>query len=161
MTEDLYGVPNDKVDVIPGYDPNTDEVETSEHYWFTHDVTAARITRRAEGVKLKVVLPHAALTDPWPEEFLWRPLKALGVLDVWWSLYRVPYYPTESLEWLYQTVDGRYFTQLVSRELVADGLAFQAIQRHVFQGFLARWQDVVDSLGGSIDGGCRFESGQP
>ncbi len=129
---------------IPGYDPDTDTVETDTMAMWHRDITLVRITRPVPGGRLKVVMPNTTLVDAWPEEFLWRPLKVLGVLDVWWSLFRsVDLYG--SMEVHYETPEGGgSWRQLVSREMVQDAVAWQAAQAHLFERFILEWQREIN-----------------
>ncbi|HEX3782725.1 MAG TPA: hypothetical protein VHX38_23915 [Pseudonocardiaceae bacterium] len=122
--------------MMPGYEPDTDTVDRSSDYLFGHGVEMAIVKRG----NLRAVLPSVALLDPWPEEFLWRPLKALGVLDVWWSMYRSDRYQLWALNSVYETADRGRFTQQISREMVADRVAWESYQPHVFASFLVEWQ---------------------
>lgn len=128
---------------IPGYDPGTDTVTSDTMAMWHRDITLVRITRPVPGGRLKVVMPNTTLVDPWPEEFLWRPLKALGVLDVWWSLVRSVDLDG-SLESLYQTADGSSWRQLIPREMVQDAVAWEAIPTHLFESFILEWQREIN-----------------
>jgi len=130
--------------VITGYNPGTDEVESSSDYLFGQNTIMVRITRRIAGTRLVAVMPNTALVDPYPEEFLWRPVKALGVLDVWWSIHRTPESQPWGLECTYQTADGYRSRQTVTRELVADCTAWKDLQKRLFADFLAQYQDALD-----------------
>lgn len=129
--------------MISGFDPATDRVETSDDALFGQQVTMARVTRRVEGGRLKVVLPHAALVEPWPEEFLWRPVKALGVLEVWWSLARTAVPGGRLVECTYQTANWR-FSQTVPQELLADREVWDSYRPNLFHRLLCAYQDAVD-----------------
>lgn len=129
---------------MPGYEQETDTVETDNgDYLFHKNITAVRITRRIGDAKLRVVMPHTALVDPWPEEFLWRPMKLLGVIDVWWSMHRSLEWQPYTLECVYQTAEYRG-SQTISRELVADLKVWEQFRRHVFQNFIWSYQEALD-----------------
>lgn len=125
--------------LMPGYEPDTDTLTTSDTYLFGMDVTLARVKRGP----LVAYLPMAALIDPWPEEFLWQPMKLLGVVDVWQSMHRSWSWP-DMLDCVYQTADQWQFMQTVSRELIADSVAWQAYQKHQLRSYLCAYQDALD-----------------
>lgn len=142
--------------MISGFDPATDVVETSDDALFGQRITIARVTRRVPGGRLKVVLPHAALVEPWPEEFLWRPVKALGVVEVWWSLVRSPVCGPTTMECVYQPAGAQDFRSTVPRDAVTDREAWKQLRPHLFQGFLCAYQDDLDErerLRASMSGG--------
>jgi hypothetical protein len=125
--------------LMPGYDPVVDEVTYNDDYLFGMGVRAARVKRG----DLRVYLPSVALVDPWPEEFLWRPVKLLGVVEAWWSMHR-SLRVAEALESTYQTADRWQFTQAISRELVADVAVFESFRKHQLRNFLFSYQDALD-----------------
>jgi hypothetical protein len=127
--------------LIPGYDPETDGVETSDTYEWPDDAIMLARVRRGP---LKLIMPAAALIDPWPEEFLWRPLKALGVVDVWWTMHRSVEHPPWAMTCLHQMADGWVSTCTVSRELVADREAWASYRRIMFRKFLGDYQEALD-----------------
>lgn len=130
---------------ITGYNPDTDEVETSTDYLFAENRTMVRVTRRLpNGRRLKLAMPHESFTAPAPHEFLWAPRKALGVLDVWWSVINAVDLPG-SVEVTFHAGEG-HWRQLVSLDAVQDGIAWQAIQPHLFESFLVEWQRAVDAV---------------
>lgn len=130
-------------EMITGYQPGTDEVETTEDH--TTRVLWTRITRRLDnGAKLRIVLPHRAIIDPWREEFLWRPMKALGVVDVWWSMHRE--HPEAQAAWsVYETADGYQSSLLISLQLIGDPVAWKACQTMQFEKFLIGYQRSLDA----------------
>jgi len=134
--------------VITGYNPDTDTVETSGgDYLFTENRSMARVTRRLpDGQRLKLAMDERSFIEPAPYEFLWVPRKALGVLDVWWSVINSVDLPG-SAEVTYETGEGSW-RQLVSRELVQDSVAWAACQQHLFERFLLQWQHAIDAASG-------------
>lgn len=125
--------------LMPGYNPGIDKVTTSDTYLFGSGITLARVKRDT----LVAYLPLRALVDPWPEEFLWRPIKLLGVVDAWQSMYRSWSLP-DMLDCVYQTADQWQFVQVVSPELVADTVAWKAYQAHQLRSYLCAYQDAID-----------------
>jgi hypothetical protein len=127
--------------LMPGYDRITDRVVSND---LSQDILLVRVTRRVGNTKLSLIMPNKALVDPWPEEFLWRPLKALGVIDVWWSMHRSPERAPWALESVYESADGFRLSQLITREVIADRQAWTTIQKHMFHGFLVGYQEALD-----------------
>lgn len=132
--------------MITGYNPETDTVEeTSTDYLFTENRALVRVSRRLpDGRRLKLVMSHESFTAPEPHEFLWAPRKALGVLDVWWSVINSVDL-AGSVEVTFHANEG-WWPQLVSLDAVQDGIAWQAIQPHLFESFLVEWQRAVDAV---------------
>lgn len=139
-------------EMISGYDPATDTI-TRIMESGALELDLVRIRRPidpdsvavAEPKPLTVLIPSRALIDPWPEEFLWRPRKALGIVDVWWSMFRTPDYEPWALESRFQTADGSYFSQHVARQLINDRQAWESFQPHMFASFLVEWQRASEA----------------
>lgn len=130
---------------ILGYNPDTDAVETNTDHLFAEGRTVARVIRcLPNGRRLKMAMPYESFTAPALYEFLWAPLKALGVLDVWWSV-------TNSMD-LDHSVNVTYqtgefsWTQFFTSEMVRDDVAWKAIQTHLFDRLLVKWQHTIDSV---------------
>jgi hypothetical protein len=139
-------------ELISGYNAPTDTVTRSmEPGAFAMNLVCIRrpidpgSVTVADPKPLTVLIPNRALVDPWPEEFLWRSRKALGVIDVWWSMYRTPEYEPWALESRYQTADGSFFVQHVTRQLIADRRAWESYQPHMFESFLLEWQRASEA----------------
>ncbi len=140
------------VSFIPGYNPDTDMVETDQgNFAFTSRSTMVRITRGVplDGVivsaphgALRMIMSNTALVKPLPEEFLWRPVKLLGVVGAWWSLCRGA--RSDMMTTHYQ-VGIYHHHQEIPYDLIRDEQAWRAFCDHQFRNFLWAYQEACDA----------------
>lgn len=129
---------------ISGYNPDTDWFYTDAESLLIRNIVWVPVIRLLpNGRRLKLVMPYESFITPEPHEFLWAPRKALGILDVWWSVANSVDIPG-GVEVTFQTGEASW-RQWVGRDAVQDDVAWQAIQRQLFASFLVGLQRKIDN----------------